>query len=209
MTKPSAARERTTNGSSCNAALSKRGSRLIGLDREMAGRAPHEGRPGRPPVFADAAIQPGAVDRGAVRAGLEADRRHAGQPGSRLAGRGWPVPDPSTLRRRQKTLAVPIPCRRADGPPSLPVDVEPVSATGSSEPARGIEFLGDGAWQVRKQGPQGRRRWRQGHRAMDAATSDIRALDTPGRDGDGPVLPDRLDPIPEQEPIGTVTAEGA
>ena len=101
-----------------------------------------------------------------------------------------------------------IPCRRADGPPSLPVDVEPVSATGSSEPARGIEFLGDGAWQVRKQGPQGRRRWRQGHRAMDAATSDIRALDTPGRDGDGPVLPDRLDPTPEQEPIGTVTAEG-
>jgi hypothetical protein len=45
---------------------------------------------------------------------------------------------------------------------------------------------------------------------MDTATSDIRAVEfTPSRDGDSPVLPDLLDQIPEDEDIGTVTADGA
>ena len=54
MMKPSAAHYRTTNWSDYNAALRRRGSLLIWLDREMAWLAPHEGRPGRPPVFSDA-----------------------------------------------------------------------------------------------------------------------------------------------------------
>lgn len=41
----------------------------------------------------------------------------------------------------------------------------------------GIKFLGDGEWQARKHGVQGRRQWRKVHLAMDAATSDIRAVD--------------------------------
>ncbi len=45
---------------------------------------------------------------------------------------------------------------------------------------------------------------------MDTATSDIRAIEfTPSRDGDSPVLPDLLDQIPQDEDIGTVTADGA
>jgi hypothetical protein len=45
---------------------------------------------------------------------------------------------------------------------------------------------------------------------MDTATSDIRAVEfTPSRDGDSPVLPDLLDQIPDDEDIGTVTADGA
>ena len=45
---------------------------------------------------------------------------------------------------------------------------------------------------------------------MDPATSDIRAVEfTPSRDGESPVLPDLLDQIPEDEKIGTVTANGA
>jgi hypothetical protein len=39
--------------------------------------------------------------------------------------------------RRQKTLAVQIPYRRADGPLNLLVD------------STGIKFLGDGEWQAR------------------------------------------------------------
>ena len=57
MSKPKPARYRTTNWSAYNAALRKRGSLLIWLDKEMAWHAPHEGRPGRPPVFSNAAIQ--------------------------------------------------------------------------------------------------------------------------------------------------------
>ena len=56
--------------------------------------------------------------------------------------------------------------------------------------------------------PAGSRR--KVHLAMDPATSDIRAVEfTPSRDGDSPVLPDLLGQIPEDEQIGTVTADGA
>ena len=57
MSKPSPARYRTTNWSSYNAFLRKRGSLLIWVDKDMTWRAPHDGRPGRPPAFSDAAIQ--------------------------------------------------------------------------------------------------------------------------------------------------------
>lgn len=116
----------------------------------------------------------------------------------KIAGLDWAVPDYTTLCRRQKTLAVHIPYRRADGPLNLLVD------------STGIKFLGDGEWQARKHGVQGRRQWRKVHLAMDTATSDIRAVEfTPSSDGDSPVLPELLDQIPEGEEIGTVTADGA
>ncbi len=74
----------------------------------------------------------------------------------------------------------------------------------------GIKFLGDGEGQARQHGPQGHHQWPKIHLAMDTATSDIRALEfTPSRDGDSPVLPDLLDQIPEDEPISTMTADGA
>ncbi len=57
MSKPSPARYRTTNWSSYTAALRKRGSLLIWLDREMTWLAPRDGSPGRPAVFSDAVIQ--------------------------------------------------------------------------------------------------------------------------------------------------------
>jgi hypothetical protein len=116
----------------------------------------------------------------------------------RLAGLDWSVPDFSTLCRRQKTLAVQIPYRRADGPLNLLVD------------STGITFLGDGEWQARKHGVQGRRQWRKVHLAMDTATSDIRGVEfTPSSDGDNPILPELLGQIPEDERIGTVIADGA
>ena len=209
MSQPSPARYRTTNWSSYNASLRKRGSLLIWVDKDMTLRAPCGGRPGRPPTFSDAAVQFCLSIKVLFKLPL---RQTAGMVASllKLAGLDWPVPDFSTLCRRQKTLAVQIPYRRADGPLNLLVDIEPGSATGSSEPARGIKFLGDGEWQARKHGVQGRRQWRKVHLAMDPATSDIRAVEfTPSRDGDSPVLPDLLAQIPTDEQIGTVTADGA
>ena len=57
MSKPEAARYRTTNWKSYNDALRRRGSLLIWLDKDMGWLADRAGRPGRPPVFSDAAIQ--------------------------------------------------------------------------------------------------------------------------------------------------------
>ena len=116
----------------------------------------------------------------------------------RLAGLDWSVPDFSTLSRRQKTLAVQIPYRRVDALLNLLVE------------STGIKFLGDGEWQARKHGVQSRRQWRKLHLAMDTVTSDIRAVEfTPSSDGDSPILPGLLGQIPEDERIGTVTADGA
>ena len=94
--------------------------------------APHEGRPGRPPVFSNAAIQFCLSIKVLFKLPL---RQTAGMTASllHLAGLDWPVPDFSTLSRRQKALAVQIPYRRADGPLNLLVD------------STGIKFLGDGA----------------------------------------------------------------
>ena len=45
---------------------------------------------------------------------------------------------------------------------------------------------------------------------MDPVTSDIRAVEfTPSSKGDSPVLPELLGQVPADEPIRTVTADGA
>ncbi|WP_295537298.1 IS5 family transposase [uncultured Thioclava sp.] len=163
MSKPTPARSRTTNWSSYNAALRKRGSLLIWLDKERAWFAPHERRP---PVFSDAAIQFCLSLKVLFKLKL---RQTGGMVANllRLAGLDWPVPDGSTLCRMQKTLTVQIPYRRADRALNLLVD------------STGIKFLGGGEWQAGKHGVQGRRQWRKVYLAMDTATSDIRVVEFP------------------------------
>ncbi|OLS44131.1 hypothetical protein BV509_07160 [Rhodovulum sulfidophilum] len=94
---------------------------MVRRDKQMAWHAPHEGRPGRPPVFSDAAIRFCLSIGVLVKPPL---RQTAGMVASllRLAGPDWPVPDCPTLFRRRKTLQAQIPWRRAEGPPNLPVD---------------------------------------------------------------------------------------
>lgn len=129
MTKPEPARYRTTNWKSYNDALKQRGSLLIWLDKDMACMAIREGRPGRPPVFSDAAVQFCLMVKVLFSLPL---RQTTGMVTSILAmaGLDWPVPDFSTLSRRQKTLAVQITHRRRAGSLNLLVD------------STGIKFLG-------------------------------------------------------------------
>jgi hypothetical protein len=124
---------------------------LIWLDKEMTWLAPPDGSPGRPAVFSDAAIQFCLTIKVLFKLPL---RQTTGMVASllKLADLDWAVPDYTTLCRRQKTLAVQIPYRRADGPLNLLVD------------STGIKFLGDGEWQARKHGVQGRRQSLPGRR---------------------------------------------
>lgn len=197
MSRPASPRYRTTNWKSYNDALKQRGSLLIWLDKEMVWRAPKAGSNGRPPVFSDGAIQFCLMVK--VLFGLPL-RQTIGMVASILsmAELDWPVPDFSTLSRRQKTITVQIPSRRAAGPLNLLVD------------STGIKFLGDGEWLARKHGSHRRRQYRKVHLAMDTATGDVRAVAFTSSDkGDSPVLPDLLDQCPPDEPIGTVTGDGA
>ena len=153
----------------------------------MTRHAPYEGCPGRPPVFSNAAVQFCLSLKVLFKLPL---RQTSGVVASllRLVELDWPVPDYSTLCRRQKTLKVQTPYRRAGGPLNLLMD------------STGIKFLGDGEWQTRKHGVQGGRQWRKVHLAMDTATLDIRAVEfTPRREGDSPSSPDLLGQIPEDD----------
>ena len=110
-------------------------------DIEDAGGSQATGRGQKPPgLFRDAARRPSdnrlRVDRtvfptNAIQFCLSIKvlfklplRQTTGMVASllKLAGLDWAVPDYTTLCRRQKTLAVQIPYRRADGPLSLLVD---------------------------------------------------------------------------------------
>ncbi len=91
-----------------------------------------------------------------------------------------------------------IPYRGSKGPLHLPID------------GTGIKVEGEGAWHARKHGGPKRRVWRKIRLGIDEETLEIRAVDVTGSHiGDAPVLPDLLGQIPEDEQIGSVTADGA
>ncbi len=116
----------------------------------------------------------------------------------RLADLDWPVPDYTTLCRRQKTLPVMLGGRPNSGGLYLLVD------------STGIKMMGEGEWKTRKHGASYRRQWRKVHIGIDAETLDIRAIEvTTNAIGDAPVLPDLLAQIPEDEQISHVGGDGA
>ena len=144
MSKPAPIRYRTLNGSSSNAGLCKRGSLTVWFDPSTPWHAAPSGKRGAQPVYSDAAIQACLTVK--VLFGLPL-RQATGFVASllKLAGLDWPVPDYSTLCRRQKTLAVQLPYRGSGGPLHLLVD------------STGIKVRGEGEWHARKHGGARRR----------------------------------------------------
>ncbi len=200
MSRPVPPTYRTTNWRTTNAALKQRGSLLIWLDPEMEWLAAPSGRCGRPATFSDAAIQTCLMLKALFGLPL---RQTTGLVASllRLAKLDWPVPDFSTLCRRQKDLTVTVPYRSSTGALHLLVD------------STGIKAAGEGEWSCRKHGASRPRRWAKVHLGIDAETLEIRAIESEpangSRVGDGPMLLKLLEQIPLGEPISTVTADGA
>ncbi len=197
MSKPVPPTYRTTNWRAYNAALRQRGSLRIWFDPEMEWLAAPSGRRGRPATFSDAAIQTCLMLKALFGLPL---RQTTGLVESllKLAKLDWPVPDFSTLCRRQNDLTVVIPYRPSTGALHLLVD------------STGIKAMGEGEWSCRKHGASRPRQWAKVHLGIDAETLEIRAIEVTGsRVGDAPMLPKLLEQIPPKEPIGTVTADGA
>lgn len=69
---------------------------------------------------------------------------------------GWPVPDYSTICRRQKTLTVDISYPPRRGGLHLLVD------------STGVKMLGEGEWKTKKHGAEYRRQWRKVHLGIDS-----------------------------------------
>ena len=110
----------------------------------MVWHAGKTGKRGRPETFSDAAIQTCLTLK--VLFGLPL-RQTVGLVESliQMAGLDCPVPDHSTLCRRQARIAVQVSYRASGQPLNLLVD------------STGIKFRGDGEWQARKHGPSRRR----------------------------------------------------
>jgi hypothetical protein len=197
MPRPTPPKYRTTNWPEYNAGLRRRGSLDVWFDPGMDWFAVPDGRPGRPLRFSDRAIEFCLTLKGLFQLPL---RQMTGLAQSllRLAGLDWPVPDYTTLCRRQKSLSVDLGGRPSAGGLHLLVD------------STGIKMIGDGEWKARKHGVSRRRQWRKVHIAIDAQTLDIRALEvTSNAVGDGQTLPDLLAQIPGDEAIVTVGGDGA
>jgi hypothetical protein len=197
MSRPKPPTYRTTNWHDDNAALARRGSLAIWFDPLTQWLAAPTGKRGRQPLFTDAALRTCLTLKALFGLAL---RQTAGLVVSllELAGLDWPVPDVSTLCRRQKTLTVRIPCRPSTGALHLLID------------STGVKAEGDGEWLAKKHGPSKPRDWRKVHLGIDAETLEIRAIGITGsRVGDAPILPDLLEQIPDDQPLGIVTADGA
>ena len=197
MSQPRKPRYRTTNWKQYNAALKARGSLSIWLDKRMAWFAAASGKRGRSPKFSDAAIQFCLTLKNLFGLAL---RQTTGLVESvlKLCGLSWPVPDFSTLCRRQLDLNVQIPYTRSKAGLHLLVD------------STGIKFLGEGEWKCKKHGPERRRQWRKLHIGIDAQTLQVRAICiTSNNVTDAAVLPQLLEQVPAEEPLLTVTGDGA
>lgn len=197
MSSWSPTRYKTTNWSSYNDSLKRRGSLSIWFDPEMVWVPPPSGRRGRQQNFSDAAIQACLTLK--VLFGLPL-RQTTGfvQSLLQLIGLDWAVPGFSTLCRRQRTLKVSLPYRGGTGPLNLLID------------STGIKAEGEGEWNARKHGGSKRRIWRKIHIGIDEETLEVRAVEiTSSNVGDAPVLPDLLNQIPSNQNIGSVTADGA
>ena len=114
-----------------------------------------------------------------------------------LMGLSLPCPDYTTIAKRARGLQVAIPRRLPAGPVDIVVD------------STGIKVFGEGEWKTRQHGVGKRRTWRKLHLAVDPATHDaVAAQVTVLEVTDGEVFPDLLEQL-EDQPIGTVAADGA
>ena len=160
---------------------------LFGLIRRCSGCRRHAGALGRPARFSDSAIELCLTLKALFNLPL---RQATGLVASllKLADLDWPVPDYTTLCRRQKTLPAMLGGRPSSGGLHLLVD------------STGIKMMGEGEWseqrsrsggpastRTRKHGASYRRQWRKVHIGIDAETLDIRAIEvTTNAIGDAP-----------------------
>ncbi|MFV0245446.1 MAG: IS5 family transposase, partial [Qingshengfaniella sp.] len=92
------------------------------------------------------------------------------------------------------------PYSSSKGPLNLLIDSTGIKAEGE----------GEGEWNARKHGGAKRRIWRKVHIGIDEETLEVRAVEITGSNiGDAPMLLELLDQILTDEPIGSVTADGA
>ena len=180
-------RYRVRNWSDYNRALIARGRLTFWFDEDAVAAwqnaDPPKG-PGAPKVYSDTAIKCALVLKSVFHLSLRGTQGFVSSL-LELLRLDLPVPDYSTLSRRQSSLATAL----TVGPTSQPRHVV-VDATG-------LRVYGSGEWHVRKHRHGRRRAWRKLHLGVDETTKEIVAVEvTPSQVHDSRLLPTLLDQIP-------------
>ena len=150
-----------------NRALVKRGQLTLWFDTEAVAAwrhpGPFEGR-GRPKVYADAAIQCALVLNSVFHLNLRTTQGFL-QSIVALMALDLPVPNYSTVSRRQSAVDVRLSVRPTDRPRHVVID------------STGLKIYGAGEWHIRKHRTLRRRTWRKLHLGVDETTKEIVAMD--------------------------------
>ncbi len=189
-------RYRVRNWRDYNRALVARGRLTFWFDEgAIAGWRNTEQRtgPGTPKVYSDTAIQCALVLKSVFRLSLRATQGFLGSV-ARLMNLELPVPDYSTVSRRQGSLAVSLPTRKR----ARHVVID----------ATGLKVYGAGEWHVQKHRSGRRRAWRKLHLGVDETTKEIVAAEvTKNSVHDSLMLPPLLEQIPGR--VHQVSGDGA
>ena len=160
---------RVRNWREYNRALVRRGSITLWVDEQAVAAWRNEemsGRRGRPRIYTDTAIECALIVKAVFHVSLRAAQGFL-ESVVRLMGVGLPVPDYTTVSRRQAGL--------------IRVLTQVASATARHVviDTTGLKVYGAGEWYIRKYGMgRGRRRtWRKLHLGVDETSKEIVAVD--------------------------------
>jgi Transposase DDE domain len=151
--------------------------------------------PGAPRFYADLAIECALVFKSVYHLSLRAAQGFLSSV-VELMKLTLPIPDYSTVSRRQGALQVPVSALPQNCPRHIVID------------ATGLRVYGVGEWRVWKHRVCRRRTWRKLHLGIDEATKEIVAVEvTESRVHDSQPLPALLDQL--RDPIDQVSGDGA
>ena len=160
-------RYKVRNWPEYNRALVRRGQLTLWFDERAIAAWRDTARssgPGRPKVYANAAIECALVLKSVFHLSLRATQGFLGSVVT-LMGLELPVPDYSTMSRRQAGLAVRLPPAHRSSARHVVVD------------STGLKVYGAGEWHAGKYRRAGRRVWRKLHLGVDETTREILAAD--------------------------------
>lgn len=189
---------RVRNWRTYNQALIARGGITFWIDEAALVAWKHSQtnrRRGAPRIYSDTAIQCALVVKGVYGLSLRAAQGFVSSV-MRLMRLDLPVPNYSTVCRRQGSLTVPIFSSPNSKPRHVVID------------ATGLRVYGAGEWHVQKHRGGHRRVWRKLHLGVDEHTKEIVAVEvTTSRVHDSRMLPSLLTQIPGK--ICQVSGDGA
>jgi hypothetical protein len=194
----SVVRYRIQNWRAYNRALINRGRLTVWFDEQaiIAWRntAPATG-PGAPRVYADLAIECALVFKAVYHLSLRAAQGLLSSVVELMQLR-LPIPDYSTVSRRQGALQMYLSPVPSSSPCHVVID------------ATGLKVYGAGEWRIYKHRVSRRRTWRKLHLGVDEHTKEIVAVELTGsRVHDSQPMPALLEQIPD--PMGQVSGDGA